>query len=107
MAGRSLLFRKARTQRNPHTALYAVSFAPHVESRTSITLTPTQHTLILLDNSPAPIAKRHHTHTTEQSVLSENAQVDKGENARMASFVGALAIADLVKSTLGPKGMGK
>jgi len=33
--------------------------------------------------------------------------VDKGENARMASFVGALAIADLVKSTLGPKGMDK
>ena len=33
--------------------------------------------------------------------------MDKGENARMASFVGALAIADLVKSTLGPKGMGK
>lgn len=33
------------------------------------------------------------------------AQVDKGENARMSSFVGAIAIADLVKSTLGPKGV--
>ena len=33
--------------------------------------------------------------------------MDKGENARMASFVGAMAIADLVKSTLGPKGMDK
>ena len=36
-----------------------------------------------------------------------SAQVEKGENARMASFVGALAIADLVKTTLGPKGMDK
>lgn len=31
----------------------------------------------------------------------------KGENARMSSFVGAIAIADLVKTTLGPKGMDK
>ena len=42
-----------------------------------------------------------------EAVLNPNAQVDKGENARMASFVGALAISDLVKSTLGPKGMDK
>ena len=42
-----------------------------------------------------------------EAVLNQNAQVDKGENARMASFVGALAISDLVKSTLGPKGMDK
>jgi len=34
-------------------------------------------------------------------------QVDKGENARLSSFVGAIAIADLVKTTLGPKGMDK
>jgi hypothetical protein len=31
----------------------------------------------------------------------------QGENARMASFIGAIAIADLVKTTLGPKGMDK
>lgn len=31
----------------------------------------------------------------------------KGESARMSSFVGAIAIADLVKTTLGPKGMDK
>eukprot|EP00620_Florenciella_sp_RCC1587_P023835 CAMPEP_0182567170 /NCGR_PEP_ID=MMETSP1324-20130603/8455_1 /TAXON_ID=236786 /ORGANISM="Florenciella sp., Strain RCC1587" /LENGTH=526 /DNA_ID=CAMNT_0024781113 /DNA_START=43 /DNA_END=1623 /DNA_ORIENTATION=- len=42
-----------------------------------------------------------------EAVLNEQAQVDKGENARMASFVGAIAVADLVKSTLGPKGMDK
>lgn len=39
-----------------------------------------------------------------QAVLNDNAQVDKGDNARLSSFVGAIAIADLVKSTLGPKG---
>jgi len=31
----------------------------------------------------------------------------QGENARMSSFIGAIAIADLVKTTLGPKGMDK
>lgn len=31
----------------------------------------------------------------------------KGENARLSSFVGAIAVADLVKTTLGPKGLDK
>ena len=35
------------------------------------------------------------------------AQRETGEIARLASFVGALAVSDLVKSTLGPKGMDK
>ncbi len=42
-----------------------------------------------------------------QMVLNEQAELQKGEGARMASFIGAIAIADLVKSTLGPKGMDK
>jgi len=42
-----------------------------------------------------------------EAVLNAEAQVDKGENARMSSFIGAIAVADLVKSTLGPKGMDK
>jgi T-complex protein 1 subunit beta len=41
------------------------------------------------------------------SVLSIGATEEKGEHARLQSFVGAMAIADLVKSTLGPKGMDK
>jgi chaperonin GroEL (HSP60 family) len=41
------------------------------------------------------------------NILDSEATEDRGENARMASFVGAIAIADLVKSTLGPKGMDK
>merc|ERR1719446_549903 len=35
------------------------------------------------------------------------ASEEKGEHARMSSFVGAIAVADLVKTTLGPKGMDK
>eukprot|EP00890_Picochlorum_soloecismus_P006861 jgi/Picsp_1/9/NSC_00009-R1_t-complex protein 1 subunit beta len=42
-----------------------------------------------------------------QSVLHEGATEEKGENARLSSFVGAMAISDLVKTTLGPKGMDK
>ncbi|GJT32188.1 T-complex protein 1 subunit beta [Tanacetum coccineum] len=37
----------------------------------------------------------------------DEATEEKGERARMASFVGAMGIADLVKTTLGPKGMDK
>ncbi|QSL64077.1 hypothetical protein MERGE_000232 [Pneumocystis wakefieldiae] len=40
-------------------------------------------------------------------IFSENATEERGENARMSSFVGAIAVGDLVKSTLGPKGMDK
>jgi T-complex protein 1 subunit beta len=32
---------------------------------------------------------------------------EKGEHARLSSFIGAIAVADLVKTTLGPKGMDK
>ena len=39
--------------------------------------------------------------------MDPQAQVEKGENARLSSFVGAIAIADLVRTTLGPKGMDK
>jgi hypothetical protein len=42
-----------------------------------------------------------------QAIVNSNAEVTKGESARMSSFVGAIAIADLVKTTLGPKGMDK
>ncbi|KAM3137102.1 T-complex protein 1 subunit beta [Paramecium bursaria] len=40
-------------------------------------------------------------------VLKDEASEDKGEYARLQSFVGAIAVADLVKTTLGPKGMDK
>eukprot|EP00898_Chlorokybus_atmophyticus_P005253 jgi/Chlat1/5729/Chrsp38S05530 len=41
------------------------------------------------------------------SIFKKEAQEEKGDNARLSNFVGAMAIADLVKSTLGPKGMDK
>ncbi|KAL8448282.1 hypothetical protein Emag_004050 [Eimeria magna] len=42
-----------------------------------------------------------------QSVLKQGAQEDKGDTARLQYFVGAIAVGDLVKSTLGPKGLDK
>jgi len=41
------------------------------------------------------------------SVYNPGADQDRGEYARMSCFVAAIAIGDLVKSTLGPKGMDK
>jgi len=40
-------------------------------------------------------------------ILKNEAFEEKAEIARMSSFIGAIAIGDLVKSTLGPKGMDK
>mmetsp|Transcript_9163 Transcript_9163/g.25690 ORF Transcript_9163/g.25690 Transcript_9163/m.25690 type:complete len:531 (+) Transcript_9163:87-1679(+) len=40
-------------------------------------------------------------------LLGQEAREEKGEDARLSSFMGAIAITDLVKTTLGPKGMDK
>lgn len=40
-------------------------------------------------------------------VLNKDAQEEKGEMARISALVGAIAISDLVKTTLGPRGMVK
>jgi T-complex protein 1 subunit beta len=40
-------------------------------------------------------------------ILKQDAEQEKGEHARLSSFVGAIAVGDLIKSTLGPKGMDK
>merc|ERR1719506_305333 len=40
-------------------------------------------------------------------IMNYGAADEKGENARLSAFVGAIAVGDLVKSTLGPKGMDK
>jgi len=44
---------------------------------------------------------------TPVQILDDQATEEKGENARLSAFVGAIAICDLVKTTLGPKGMDK
>nr|AFK10639.1 putative chaperonin containing TCP1 subunit 2 (beta) variant 1 [Callorhinchus milii] len=41
------------------------------------------------------------------SIFTPGADEEKAETARLSSFVGAIAVGDLVKSTLGPKGMDK
>ncbi|XP_061108873.1 T-complex protein 1 subunit beta [Conger conger] len=41
------------------------------------------------------------------NIFKHGADEEKAETARMSSFIGAIAIGDLVKSTLGPKGMDK
>lgn len=41
------------------------------------------------------------------SIMKPEAEQERSETARLSSFVGAIAIGDLVKSTLGPKGMDK
>lgn len=40
-------------------------------------------------------------------ILKGDADEEQGEQARLSSFVGAYAVGDLIKSTLGPKGMDK
>jgi T-complex protein 1 subunit beta len=40
-------------------------------------------------------------------IFGDQATEERGENARLSAFVGAIAVGDLVKSTLGPKGMDK
>jgi hypothetical protein len=39
------------------------------------------------------------------AVLGGSSTDERGEHARLSAFIGAIAVADLVKSTLGPKGM--
>ncbi|VEU20886.1 DEKNAAC101821 [Brettanomyces naardenensis] len=41
------------------------------------------------------------------NIFGDQVTEERGENARLSSFVGAIAVGDLVKSTLGPKGMDK
>uniref|UniRef100_A0A8C9ZBA2 T-complex protein 1 subunit beta n=1 Tax=Sander lucioperca TaxID=283035 RepID=A0A8C9ZBA2_SANLU len=41
------------------------------------------------------------------NIFRHGADEEKAETARLSSFIGAIAIGDLVKSTLGPKGMDK
>ncbi|KAI8053712.1 hypothetical protein BDF22DRAFT_775483 [Syncephalis plumigaleata] len=40
-------------------------------------------------------------------IFQQDTTEERAENARLSSFVGAIAVGDLVKSTLGPKGMDK
>ena len=39
--------------------------------------------------------------------MKSEAEEERSETARLSSFVGAIAVGDLVRSTLGPRGMDK
>ncbi|ORZ39159.1 T-complex protein 1 subunit beta [Catenaria anguillulae PL171] len=60
-----------------------------------------------------PASKRPHIdRATPKSfspvqIFNDEASEERAENARLSSFIGAIAVGDLVKSTLGPKGMDK
>ncbi len=45
--------------------------------------------------------------TMSVQIFGDQVTEERGENARLSAFVGAIAVGDLVKSTLGPKGMDK
>jgi len=49
----------------------------------------------------------HKSYQNPTQIFAEDVIEEKGENARLSAFVGAIAVGDLVKSTLGPKGMDK
>lgn len=53
---------------------------------------------------PLTLAQSYNNPT---QIFAEDVTEEKGENARLSAFVGAIAVGDLVKSTLGPKGMDK
>jgi len=60
--------------------------------------------------NPAQVAnmqKQMKAASVQPNVWKEGAQVQMGDNSQMAAFIGAMALADLVKTTLGPKGMDK
>lgn len=40
-------------------------------------------------------------------IFQDEVTEERGENARLSAFIGAIAVGDLVKTTLGPKGMDK
>lgn len=41
------------------------------------------------------------------NIFGDQVSEERAENARLSAFIGAIAVGDLVKSTLGPKGMDK
>lgn len=53
----------------------------------------------------SPLLKASFANPTQ--IFADDVIEEKGENARLSAFVGAIAVGDLVKTTLGPKGMDK
>jgi hypothetical protein len=62
--------------------------------------------LSIVSRGAAPLTRAQSSFSPTQ-IFDEGTTEEKGENARLSAFVGAIAVGDLVKSTLGPKGMDK
>ena len=56
---------------------------------------------------PQAYKQRPQSSFSPTQIFEDGTPEEKGENARLTAFVGAIAVGDLVKSTLGPKGMDK
>lgn len=56
---------------------------------------------------PLRLSMAHMGNLNAVRILKGEAEEEKAETARLSSFVGAIAIGELMKSTLGPKGMDK
>ena len=54
-----------------------------------------------------PVTTKNMVSLNPIRVFKHGADEEKAETARLSSFVGAITIGDLIKSTLGPKGMDK
>jgi T-complex protein 1 subunit beta len=61
----------------------------------------------MLITSPCFLLTLFQSYNNPTQIFAEDVTEEKGENARLSAFVGAIAVGDLVKSTLGPKGMDK
>lgn len=58
-------------------------------------------------SEPPPLTPFQASFGNPTQIFGDDVTEEKGENARLSAFVGAIAVGDLVKSTLGPKGMDK
>jgi hypothetical protein len=70
-------------------------------------LTTFGFTIVLSDRNYWSTKKTKMASFNPTQIFKDDVTEEKGENARLSAFVGAIAVGDLVKSTLGPKGMDK
>ena len=66
-----------------------------------------KHGTVLLANDERILELMGFQAFSSTQIFADDVTEEKGENARLSAFVGAIAVGDLVKSTLGPKGMDK
>lgn len=71
--------------------------------RTSVTFSHGQYSF----ENPQKHSDSAQSYGNPTQIFQEDVIEERGENARLSAFVGAIAVGDLVKSTLGPKGMDK